>query len=112
MFNSTFVFYIFNKLNHYCSRYHIITSSRLKGKIFKGVQMVTRVYPCFTKWHSIFYVNNKKVVPVDLYNMLTYEALAYWIMGYGTRSKKIRFNPTNTIFYFKISSIYYKYINT
>lgn len=88
MFNSTFVFYIFNKLNHYCSRYHIITSSRLKGKIFKGVQMVTRVYPCFTKWHSIFYVNNKKVVPVDLYNMLTYEALAYWIMGYGTRSKK------------------------
>nr|UEK25951.1 NADH dehydrogenase subunit 4 [Mutinus fleischeri] len=88
MFNSTFVFYVFNKLSHYCSRYPTITSTRLKGKIFKGVQMVTRVYPCFTKWHSIFYVNNKKIVPVDLYHLLTYEALAYWIMGDGTRSKK------------------------
>ena len=33
----------------------------------------------------MFYVNNKKIVPLDLYNMLDYEALAYWIMCDGTK---------------------------
>ena len=27
-------------------------------------------------------------MPLDLYNMLTYEALAHWIMGDGTKSNK------------------------
>lgn len=89
---STFVLYVFNKLSHYCSRYPTITSSSLSalggGKKFKGIVMTTRVYPCFTEWHNIFYVNNKKIVPLNLYNLLTYEALAYWIMGDGTREKK------------------------
>lgn len=85
---STFVLYVFNKLSNYCSRYPAITSSTLKGKKFKGIVMTTRVYPCFTEWHSIFYVNNKKIVPLDLYNLLTYEVLAYWIMGNCTREKK------------------------
>lgn len=34
----------------------------------------------------MFYVNKIKIVPLDLYNLLTYEALAYWIMGDGTKS--------------------------
>ena len=36
----------------------------------------------------MLYVDGKKVVPSDLYNMLTYEALAHWIMGDGTRLNK------------------------
>jgi hypothetical protein len=50
------------------------------------IVLTTRVYPCFTEWYNIFYVNNKKIVPLALYNMLDYEALAYWIMGDGIRS--------------------------
>ena len=88
MAKSIFVFHVFNKLSHYCSRYPSITTTNLKGKIFKGIVMTTRVYPCFTEWHNIFYVNNKKIVPLDLYNLLTYEALAYWIMCDGTKSSK------------------------
>ena len=48
----------------------------------------TRVYPCFTEWYHLFYQEGKKVVPLDLYNMLTYEALAHWIMGDGTKVYK------------------------
>lgn len=47
----------------------------------------TRVYPCLTEWYDIFYVEGKKRVPLDLYNLLTYEALAHWIMGDGTKVK-------------------------
>ena len=36
----------------------------------------------------MFYLEGKKVVPLDLYNMLNYEALAHWIMGDGTKVNK------------------------
>ena len=36
----------------------------------------------------MFYPEGKKVVPLNLYNMLTYEALAHWIMGDGTKNHK------------------------
>ena len=48
----------------------------------------TRVYPCFNEWYNMFYREGKKVVPLDLYNTLTFEALAHWIMGDGTKSNK------------------------
>jgi LAGLIDADG DNA endonuclease family len=34
----------------------------------------------------MFYVNGKKIIPLELYNMLDYEGLAYWIMGDGTKT--------------------------
>ena len=36
----------------------------------------------------MLYIDGKKVVPSDLYNMLTYEALAHWIMGDGSKVHK------------------------
>ena len=85
---SEFFFSVFNKFSHYCSAYPILTSTTIKGNKFVGIQFATRVFPCFTEWYNIFYKNNKKIVPLDLYNLLTYEALAYWIMGGGTRNVK------------------------
>ena len=78
---SEFFFSVFNKFSHYCSAYPILTSTTIKGNKFVGIQFATRVFPCFTEWYNIFYKNNKKIVPLDLYNLLTYEELAYWIMG-------------------------------
>jgi hypothetical protein len=51
--------------------------------------METRAYPCFTILYNMFYsydLNKKKyikIVPLDIYNLLTPVALAYWIMGDG-----------------------------
>ena len=55
--------------------------------------MDTKAYPCLTIWFNMFYsynsVTNKwvKIVPLDIYNLLTPEALAYWIMGAGNNWK-------------------------
>ncbi len=40
--------------------------------------------PCFTELYSLFYVNKVKIVPKDIYNMLTPIALAHLIMGDGS----------------------------
>ena len=75
--------FIYNKFSHYCRSLPIITKTSIKGKTFTSFTFATRVYPCLTIWHNMFYPEGKKVVSLNLYNMLTYEALAHWIMGDG-----------------------------
>lgn len=83
-----YLWFVYTKLSHYCRSLPKITSTNLNGKKFTAVMFATRVYPCFTEWYNLFYVEGQKRVPLDLYNMLTYEALAHWIMGDGTKVNK------------------------
>jgi group I intron endonuclease len=80
-----YFFNVFNKLSHYCSSYPYITKTKFKKIKFYDIAFTT---PCFTFFYSIFYNKKIKTVPLDLYNLLSYEALAHWIMCDGTRTKK------------------------
>lgn len=84
--NFEYLWLVYSKLFHYCRSCPRPIKTNINGKIFSSVMLATRVYPCFTEWYNMFYREGKKVVPLDLYNMLTYEALAHWIMGVGTKS--------------------------
>ena len=86
--NFEYLWLVYNKFSHYCRSLPSTTKTNVKGKNFTSVMFATRVYPCFTEWYNIFYKEGKKIVPLDLYNMLTYEALAHWIMGDGTKVYK------------------------
>lgn len=81
-----YFFYVYNKFSHYCSNYPALQKTKLNNKYFYGIYFATRTLPCFTYYYNIFYPNNVKTVPLDLYNLLTYEALAHWIMGDGTKT--------------------------
>ena len=83
---SEFVIFVFTKLSHYCSSYPTITTARINNREFKGICFHTRSYPCLTPFYNMFYVNRKKIVPLDLYEIINYELLAYWIMGDGSKS--------------------------
>jgi heme/copper-type cytochrome/quinol oxidase subunit 1 len=83
-----YFFYVFNKLSHYCSSYPHINQTTINGKNFTGISFTTRTYPCLTEFYQRFYYKNIKIVPLDLYELLTYESLAHWIMGDGTKSHK------------------------
>jgi len=48
---------------------------------------VTRSFPCFTDLHLLFYVNKVKVIPENIYDLLSPIALAHLIMGDGSVSK-------------------------
>ena len=78
---------VFNLLSHYCSSYPQLTKGIRAGNPFLGLQVFTRSLPCFTELYSIFYINKVKVIPDDIYNLLTPVALAHVIMGDGSKSR-------------------------
>lgn len=74
---------VFNLLSHYCnSMPHLIINNR-EGKIHYGLGLFTRSLPCFTEFHSLFYKNGIKIIPNNIYELLTPVALAHWVMGDG-----------------------------
>lgn len=83
-----YFFFVFNQLSHFISAYPYINKSRLKGTTFNALGLSTRSLPCFTEFYTIFYKNKVKCVPLDLYELLTYEALAHWICCDGTKTYK------------------------
>lgn len=86
--NFIFVFFIFNYINHYCSTYPSITNTYINGKKIKGISLNTRSYPCLTEFYNMFYVKGKKIVPLNLYEIIDYEFLAFWIMCNGSKAGK------------------------
>jgi len=79
-----YVWFVFNVLSHYCERYPYTYSNIRGGKIHPSITITTRALPCFTLLYNIFYIDNKKVIPSNIYNILTPVALAHLIMGDGT----------------------------
>lgn len=74
----------FNCLSHYCERYPYSYASVRKGVPYYNLTISTRGLPCFTELYHLFYVNNKKIIPENIYELLTPVCLAHIIMGDGT----------------------------
>ena len=74
----------FFSLAHYCSSYPAVIYKTRLGKVNISLQLFTRTLPCFTELHSLFYVNKVKIIPENIYELLTPVALAHLIQGDGS----------------------------
>lgn len=52
---SSYVWFVFNLLSHYCSNYPGLTPGIRAGNRFYGLIFFTRSLPCFTKLYNLFY---------------------------------------------------------
>jgi len=85
--HSQYVWFVFNILSHYCSSSPRLTTSIRAGNWNYGLQFVTRSMPCLTELHSLFYPNGVKIIPNNIFELLTPIALAHMIMGDGSVSR-------------------------
>ena len=84
---SAYVWFVFNILSHYCSSSpQLIKNVRLGNQLY-ALQFFTRSLPCFTELHTLFYREGVKIIPDNIYEILTPIALAHVIMGDGSAKK-------------------------
>lgn len=53
------------------------------GKSYSSIYFQTYCLPCFIELQELFYVAGKKVVPLNIGDLLTIEGLCYWICDDG-----------------------------
>jgi hypothetical protein len=78
-----YTWYLYFNLSAYCSSYPSYRFHARKGKINHSIVFFTRSLPCFTELYHLFIINNVKVIPSNIFEILTPVALANLIMGDG-----------------------------
>ena len=58
------------------------------GKVYSFSRFVTYSLPCFNPFYELFYENGKKIVPLNIGELLTPLGLCYWICDDGTYHKE------------------------
>lgn len=73
-----------------------IKDAAVNGKTHQCIYFNTLTYEAFNYYHELFYKDKKKMVPLNIKELLTAKGLAYWVMddGHPDRSGFI----LNTIF--------------
>ena len=82
--NSNYLWFVFYLLAHYCSSSPYYYTRTRDGVFSYGVGFFTRALPCLTEIYHLFYENNKKIVPHNIFELLSPIALAHMIMGDGS----------------------------
>jgi LAGLIDADG DNA endonuclease family len=68
---------VFNALSHFCAGLPKEAVRKRNGITNYSIRFCSRAFPCLTELHKLFYINGVKVIPVDIFNMLTPIALAH-----------------------------------
>lgn len=84
---SAYVWFVFDILSFYCNHCPSLRKRSRSSIPFYSFEFHSRVLSCFTELHSLFYPQGVKVVPDNIYDLLTPVALAHLIMGDGAVSR-------------------------
>jgi hypothetical protein len=82
-----YVLFCFMLLWHYCKSGLKLDIGLRNGVTTYGLYFITRALPCFTYFRHLFYPLGVKIIPYNIYDLLTPVALAHLIMGDGSYQK-------------------------
>jgi len=72
---------VFLILSSYCYSYPYFRYIICTGKPAHGITLETHALLCFNELHSLFYIDGIKIIPSDIFNLLTPPVLAHWIIS-------------------------------
>ena len=82
-----YFWFVYIHLSHYCFSYPALNHRTRLGNSTYELVLHSRSMPCITELYDKFYVNKEKIIPNDIYNLLTPVALAHLILGDGSFQK-------------------------
>lgn len=71
-------------VNDYIPQSRIVRDNRTK-KTYSAISFTTMQLPCFNEFRAMFYESNVKIVPHNIYELLTPRGLAFWLCDDGSR---------------------------
>jgi hypothetical protein len=86
--NFPYLWFVFTLLSPYCAGLPYLDSSVIKGVRHYKARFTTRTYTVMNELYDMFYVEGIKVVPQEIYHLLSPVALAHWISWDGAGIKQ------------------------
>lgn len=85
--NKDYIYHVFREIFVYCEKdpYRFVSNRVFKGKPVDNLLITTRWMYCFINIYHMFYNKNGKIVPNNIYDILTPLVLAHWVMSSGFR---------------------------
>ena len=81
--NELYIQHLYTLFQEFCNMTPRIGETMLNNKKYQSISFDTLTYEAFNYYHELFYVNNIKIVPTNIEELLTAKSLAYWAMDDG-----------------------------
>lgn len=79
--------HLFEKFKYLCTAGASIKTAERKTFDTSSVYFTTRQLTSITELHKLFYIEGRKIVPLNIGSLLTERSLAYWAMDDGDNHK-------------------------
>lgn len=80
---------VYSLFESFCPKNYTIQNKTIRDKrsvnTYRALCFTTMQLPCFNIYRDMFYISNIKIVPENIYHLLTPRGLAFWIMDDGSR---------------------------
>jgi LAGLIDADG DNA endonuclease family len=90
--NKEYIYHLYDIFKDFCGSTPNVMSKfdyrPNKMKEYKSIKFQTLTSSCFNIYKEIFYNSERKIVPNNIFDLLTPIGLAYWIMDDGYKSNK------------------------
>jgi hypothetical protein len=83
--NEAYILHLYSLFQEYCNMSPRIKDAPLNGKKHQSIYFDT--YEAFNYYYELFYSNKRKIVPLNIQELLTARGLAYWAMDDGTADR-------------------------
>jgi hypothetical protein len=80
LIHKDYIFHLYDLFKGYCSSEPKISEQKphsVTGKVYTRVRFNTNCLPCFNEMYYLFYPEGKKIIPLNIGELLTAQGLAY-----------------------------------
>lgn len=78
-----YIEHLFDRFKYLCTPHASLKTATRKTFDTSSIYFTTRQLTAITELHKLFYIDGKKIVPLNIGSLLTEKSLAYWAMDDG-----------------------------